>query len=401
MNNYIESRLDEAIIVFGRFLRQAGCPIGSGEIMLAINASSLIEIENREDFRQALKSCFINNYKLSPLFDQLFDIYWRNPDKIENVSDILKRLYESRLAQAEMKSMREKIEDIYQKRVEGFSNQNEKKVNEEKSFDIFLYSPDELLKKKRFDSYTNEELEEAKKFINNRKWILPKRKLRRLKPGKTAKKLDIRSTIRQNIFPSQDFIKLSWKQQKFKERPLVVLMDISGSMDHYTRILMNFIHTIYSSGNKVEAFTFGTRLTRITQHLRQKDINDSIEMINNLVKDWSGGTKIGETIQEFNLRWTRRVLGNGAVVIIITDGWDTGNTKLLNQEFDRLHRSCHRLIWLNPNLGYQDFEPITAGVQIIMKHVDDFLPIHNLRCLTDLGNILSSLSDTKKFQAQA
>jgi len=401
LNNHIESRLEDAIIVFGRFLRQAGCPIGTGEIILAITASSHIEIGNREDFRQALKSCFINNHKLSPLFDQLFDIYWRNPDKIENVSDILRKLYESRLAQAEMKSMRERIEDIYQKRVEGFTNQNEIDVNEEKSFDIFLYSPDELLKKKRFDSYTNEELEEAKKFINNRKWVLPKRKLRRLKPGKIDKKLDIRNTIRENIFPSQDFIKLSWKQPKFKERPLVVLMDISGSMDHYTRILIHFIHTIYSSGNKVEAFTFGTRLTRITQHLRQKDINDSIEMINNLVKDWSGGTKIGETLQEFNLLWTRRVLGNGAVVIVITDGWDTGNTTLLNHEFDRLYRSCHRLIWLNPNLGYQDFEPLTAGVQIIMKHVDDFLPIHNLNCLTDLGDLLSSLNYTKRFQAQA
>ena len=144
-------------------------------------------------------------HKLSTLFDQLFDIYWRNPDKLENVSDILKRLYESRLAQAEMKSMKEQIEDIYQKRVEGFKNNNEEN-DEQKSFDIFLYSPNELLKKKRFDSYTNEELEEAKKFINNQKWVLPKRKFRRLKSGKSAIKLDIRRTIRYNIFPSQDFI---------------------------------------------------------------------------------------------------------------------------------------------------------------------------------------------------
>ena len=401
MDTHIESRLEEAIIVFGRFLRQAGCPIGSGEIIKAVTASSYIPIENREDFRQALKSCLIHSHKLSTLFDQLFDIYWRNPDKLENVSDILKRLYESRLAQVEMKSMKEQIEDIYQKRVEGLKNNNEEN-DEQKSFDIFLYSPNELLKKKRFDSYTNEELEEAKKFINNQKWVLPKRKLRRLKPGKSAKKLDIRRTIRNNIFPSQDFIRLSWKQEKIKERPLVVLMDISGSMDHYTRILMHFIHTIYSSGNKIEAFTFGTRLTRITQNLKQKNVNDSIEMINDLVKDWSGGTKIGETVQEFNHRWARRVLGNGAVVLVITDGWDTGNTKQLSQEFDRLYRSCYRLIWLNPNLGYQDFEPITAGVQIIMKYVDDFLPIHNLNCLTDLGDLFSSLHyHPEKFRALA
>ena len=401
MNNHIESRIEDAIIVFGRFLRQAGCSIGSGEIMLAISASSYIEIANREDFRQTLKSCFITNHKQSILFDQLFDIYWRNPDKIENVSNILKRLNQSKFSQEMAKSMKEKIEDMYQKREEGALKNNEKESNEEKSFNIFLYSPNELLKRKRFDSFTNEELEEAKKFINNREWIIPKRKLRRLKPGKVTKKLDIRNTIRNNIFPSQDFIKLCWKQPKYKERPLVVLMDISGSMDHYTRILMHFIHTIYSSGNKVEAFTFGTRLTRVTQHLRQKDINDSIEMINNLVKDWSGGTKIGETIQEFNLRWARRVLGNGAIVILITDGWDTGNTTILNQEFNRLSKSCHRIIWLNPNLGYQDFKPLTLGVQVILKHVDDFLPIHNLNCLTDLNDLLSSLNNGKGFIAQA
>jgi len=401
LKNQIESRIEDAIIVFGRFLRQAGCQIGSGEIMLAISASSYIEIANREDFRQTLKSCFITNHKQLILFDQLFDIFWRNPDKIEKVSNILKRLHESRFSQEMAKSMRETIEDMYQKREDGVSKKNEKESNEEKSFNIFLYSPNELLKRKRFDSFTNEELEEAKKFINNREWIIPKRKLRRLKPGKVTKKLDIRNTIRNNIFPSQDFIKLCWKQPKYKERPLVVLMDISGSMDHYTRILMHFIHTIYSSGNKVEAFTFGTRLTRVTQHLRQKDINDSIEMINNLVKDWSGGTKIGETIQEFNLRWARRVLGNGAIVILITDGWDTGNTTILNQEFNRLSKSCHRIIWLNPNLGYQDFKPLTLGVQVILKHVDDFLPIHNLNCLTDLNDLLSSLNNGKGFIAQA
>jgi len=399
--NKIISRLDDAVVVFGRFLRQAGCPVGSGEIMNAINACSHIEIANRLDFRQALRVCLISNYKLLPLFDQLFDIYWRNPDKIQNVSDILRNLYQSRLAQAEIKSMKEQIKDIYKKNVEGLDSNNEDENDSEKTYDVYLYSPNEQLKKKRFDGYSDSELEEAKKFINNRKWELPKRKLRRLKPGKIPYRLDIRNTIRNNIFPSQDFVKLNWKQPKRRDRPLVVLMDISGSMDHYTRILLHFLHTISLKGNKIEGFTFGTRLTRITRFIKEKSVNDSIEKINSLVKDWSGGTKIGETIKDFNLLWARRVLGNGAVVLIITDGWDTGNSKLLNQEFDRLKKSCNRLIWLNPNLGYQDFEPLTGGVQIMMKYVDNFLPIHNLSCLTDLSDLFFSLDSNKRFRVVA
>ena len=392
----IISRLDDAVIVFGRFLRQAGCPIGSGEIMNAVHACSYIQIANRQDFRQALRVCLINNYKLLPLFDQLFDIYWRNPDKIQNVSDILRNLYKSRLADAEIKSMKEQIKDIYKNNFDGFDSDNENEKDSEKTYDTYLYSPNEQLKKKRFDSFSDSELKEAKKFINDRKWELPKRKLRRLKPGKSHYRLDIRNTIRNNIFPSQEFSKLNWKQPKIRERSLVVLIDISGSMDHYTRILIHFLHAISSKGNKIEGFTFGTRLTRITRFIKEKNVNDSIEKINSMVKDWSGGTKIGETIKDFNLIWARRILGNGAVVLIVSDGWDTGNLKLLNQEFDRLKKSCYRLIWLNPNLGYQDFEPLTGGVQVMMKYVDNFLPIHNLNCLTDLSDLFSSQNLNKR-----
>ena len=400
MNKQISSRLEDAITVFGRFLRQAGYSVGSGEIMQAVQAVNYIKIEKREDFRQALKTCLLSNYKLIPLFDQLFEIYWRNPEKIEHVSNILKRLNEPRIDFEKKNLIKENIEDIFKKQ---FSETNVPNQESDKSdkVNIHLYSPFEHLKNKRFDHYSDEELEEAKKFINKRKWELPKRKLRRLKSGRFGNKLDIRNTIRNNIFPSQDFVQLSWKKPKLKARPLIVLMDISGSMDHYTRILMHFIHAINSIGEKVEAFTFGTRLTRITKHLKKKSVNDSIEIINELVKDWSGGTKIGETIQQFNYQWARRVLGNGAVVLVITDGWDTGNIKLLGQEFDRLHRSCYRLIWLNPNLGYQDFEPITKGVQEIIQYADDFLPIHSLKCLDDLGNVLSSLHHSKSTKALA
>ena len=401
MPTVIQSRLHNAITVFGRFLRQAGWHVGTGEIMSAIEASSKIDPSNRYDFRDSLKACFITNHKMIPLFDQLFDLYWRNPDKIENVSDILRRLHRSRSNDAGLPTVKDQVKELYSKRVEGFKDKKDDKEVEEGEFDVFFYSPQEILREKRFDAYTTEEYDEAKKFIS--RWTLEfgERKLRRLEKGRSPYRLNIRDTIRKNIFPTQDFIQLDWKDRKTKQRPLVVLTDISGSMDHYSRILLHFIYTVHSVNKWVEAFTFGTRLSRITHYLRKKDANDSLELINGSVKDWSGGTKIGETLETFNRIWARRVLSGGAIVLVISDGWDTGNIELLGKETDRLHRSCHRLVWLNPNLGYEDFKPLTQGLQAILPHVDDFLPIHNLNSLIDLVDILSSMDKRTRFKAFA
>ena len=397
----IQSRLHDAITVFGRFLRQAGCQVGTGEIMGAIEATSIIDVRNREDFHQALKACFVTNHKMIPLFDQLFNLYWRNPDKIENVSDILRKLYESQSNQEDAISSKDQVKELYNKRIKELHKKTSDEETEEKELDVFLYSPEEVLREKRFDAYTSEEYEEAKKFISQWKWKFGVRTLRRLQKGSKPYRLNIRDTIRNNIFPAQDFIELHWKNRKTKQRPLVILMDISGSMDHYSRILLHFIFTVHSINKHLEAFTFGTRLTRITHYLRKKDANDALEFVNEAVQDWSGGTKIGETLAHFNRIWARRVLSGGAVVLIISDGWDTGNIELLNKEADRLHRSCHRLIWLNPNLGYEDFQPLTHGLQAIQPHVDEFLPIHNLNSLTDLVNHLSNLRKRSTFKALA
>ena len=397
----IQSRLHDAITVFGRFLRQAGCQVGTGEIMGAIEATSIIDVHNREDFHQALKACFVTNHKMIPLFDQLFDLYWRNPDRIENVSDILRKLYESQSNQEDAISSKDQVKELYNKWIKELHKKTSDEETEEKELDVFLYSPEEVLREKRFDAYTSEEYEEAKKFISQWKWVFGERTLRRLQKGSKPYRLNIRDTIRNNIYPEQDFIELHWKNRKTKQRPLVILTDISGSMDHYSRILLHFIFTVHSINKHLEAFTLGTRLTRITHYLRKKDAYDALEFVNEAVQDWSGGTKIGETLAHFNRIWARRVLSGGAVVLIISDGWDTGNIRLLSKEADRLHRSCHRLIWLNPNLGYEDFQPLTQGLQAIHPHVDEFLPIHNLNSLTDLVNHLSNLSKRSSFKALA
>jgi len=394
----VESRLHDAIASFGRFVRQAGCELGTGEIMNAVRATSYIDITNREDFKSALRATFITSHKFIPVFDQLFDLYWRNPDRLENVSDILRRLYESRLAQAELESMKQQAEQMKQRHLDSFKPREEgegKQESEDKTFDLFVYSPEEILREKRFDAYTEDELKEAKEFLNRWRWEFGEKRLRRLKPGRKRHRLNLRGTIRKNIFPTQDFVELAWRKQKWKPRPLIILCDISGSMETYTRILMHFIFTLHAINPRLEAFTFGTRLNRITHTLRHKDVDDTMDLLTTSIKDWSGGTRIGETLETFNLLWARRVLGGGAVVLIISDGWDTGNVEKLKNEIDRLHRSCHRLIWLNPNLGYDDFQPLTRGVQTLLPYTDIFLPIHNLNSLVDLGKVLATLNNRR------
>ena len=394
----VESRLHDAIASFGRFVRQAGCELGTGEIMNAVRATSYIDITNREDFKSALRATFITSHKFIPVFDQLFDLYWRNPDRLENVSDILRRLYESRLAQAELESMKQQAEQMKQRHLDSFKPREEgegKQESEDKTFDLFVYSPEEILREKRFDAYTEDELKEAKEFLNRWRWEFGEKRLRRLKPGRKRHRLNLRGTIRKNIFPTQDFVELAWREQKWKPRPLIILCDISGSMETYTRILMHFIFTLHAINPRLEAFTFGTRLNRITHTLRHKDVDDTMDLLTTSIKDWSGGTRIGETLETFNLLWARRVLGGGAVVLIISDGWDTGNVEKLKNEIDRLHRSCHRLIWLNPNLGYDDFQPLTRGVQTLLPYTDIFLPIHNLNSLVDLGKVLATLNNRR------
>ena len=394
----VESRLHDAIASFGRFVRQAGCELGTGEIMNAVRATSYIDITNREDFKSALRATFITSHKFIPVFDQLFDLYWRNPDRLENVSDILRRLYESRLAQAELESMKQQAEQMKQRHLDSFKPREEgegKQESEDKTFDLFVYSPEEILREKRFDAYTEDELKEAKEFLNRWRWEFGEKRLRRLKPGRKRHRLNLRGTIRKNIFPTQDFVELAWRKQKWKPRPLIILCDISGSMETYTRILMHFIFTLHAINPRLEAFTFGTRLNRITHTLRHKDVDDTMDLLTVSIKDWSGGTRIGETLETFNLLWARRVLGGGAVVLVISDGWDTGNVEKLKNEIDRLHRSCHRLIWLNPNLGYDDFQPLTRGVQTLLPYTDIFLPIHNLNSLVDLGKVLATLNNRR------
>jgi uncharacterized protein with von Willebrand factor type A (vWA) domain len=257
------------------------------------------------------------------------------------------------------------------------------------------YSAIERLRKKDFENYSWEEVQEAKRLMAEMRWNLGMRPTRRKTSARKGSYPDMRRLVRRNLKYGAEMIELTWREIKRKPRPLVIICDISGSMSLYSRLLLHFIHTISNGLMNVEAFVFGTRLTRITRQLKRRDVDDAVRDVSKTVQDWSGGTRIGDAIHYFNHKWARRVLGRGAVVLIISDGWDRGEAGTLQTEMDRLQHSCHRLIWLNPLLGSPDYRPLTIGMKTALPFIDNFLPAHNLDSLISLGNILASIDDSR------
>ena len=231
-------------------------------------------------------------------------------------------------------------------------------------------------------------------------WRLGTRRTRRYQPGKRGL-LDFRRSLRNSLHYGGELLEWSRRQQRYKPRPLVIIADISGSMDRYARLLLHFIYSLTSGlSHSVETFVFSTRLTRITLQLRGKEVTQAMDEVSRSVLDWSGGTRIGEAMKEFNYNWSRRVLGRSAVVLIISDGWDRGDPPLLSKEMARLQRSCFRLIWLNPLLGLPDYRPLTKGMETALPFIDDFLSVHNQLSLEILADHLFQLNERRPLRRQ-
>lgn len=377
------------LLRFGRLLRTMGVDVSLSQILDLVRAFEFVSITDRGDFYYTTRTVLINRREDRPVFDQAFAIFWRTmqqfDDPAEGAGDVdpdtLKRLRLPAEAAGD----------------EDRGDEDEKQVLER----MLSYSASESLREKDFSEMTWEEIQEAKRAIARLEWNLGMRRTRRYARGRKGR-LDLRRVIRDNLAHGGEPISLSYRSRSERPRPLVVLCDVSGSMERYSRMLLHFAHSL-SHGLKdvdVEAFVFGTRLTRITHHLRHKDIDESLDEVSDSVEDWSGGTRIGESIKRFNFEWTRRVLGRGAVVLIISDGWDRGDTDLLEREMARLQRSCHRLIWLNPLLGMDEYEPIQQGMAAALPYVDDFLPVHNLESLEQLAGTLSEVGSLRPTRKQ-
>jgi hypothetical protein len=251
------------------------------------------------------------------------------------------------------------------------------------------YSAEELLRRKDFEDLTWSETEQVKRLLQQAPWRIAERRTRRLRPNRSGL-VDLRRTARHSIRSGGELMRLLHRQPRLRRRPLVLLCDVSGSMERYSRLLLIFAHAI-ARREDVETFVFSTRLTRVTRMLRRRDLDRALGEVGKTVHDFSGGTRIGQAVAEFNRRWARRVLGHGAVVILVSDGWDRGDPEQLAVELSRLRRMSHRLIWLNPLLGSEGYEPVTRGMAAALPHTDDFLAAHNVQALDELGELLAGL----------
>ncbi|TMC17237.1 MAG: VWA domain-containing protein [Chloroflexi bacterium] len=378
-----------------------------------------VDITNKEDFYNTLKCSLLAKHEQEALFNQMFLYYWymrdRQNNKGENPRGAAKRdERQMRLPPSERKRLAEHLNANEQQRKDLRSEMRQserprrahERIDEEDDDDNAqpqgtAYSAIEMLRKKDFESFTWEEVQEAKKLMAEMRWHLGQRPTHRKAPSRKGSYPDMRRIVRRNLKYGAEILELTWRETKQKPRPLVIICDISGSMSLYSRLLLHFIHTISNGLMNVEAFVFGTRLTRITRQLKKRDVDDAVRDVSRSVQDWSGGTRIGDALHYFNHYWARRVLGRGAVVLVISDGWDRGEAGVLEVEMDRLQHSCHRLIWLNPLLGSPDYRPLTIGMRTALPYIDNFLPAHNLDSLINLGNLLATIDDSRPERSAA
>jgi uncharacterized protein with von Willebrand factor type A (vWA) domain len=373
------------LLLFGRVLRKLGLDINPGRMMDLVSALDHIEIGSKYDFFYAARTLLVHEREDLPLFDEAFELFWRKPAESWDVQ-----------WQGLSRRRRPTKPVVTPPPLKDESSANGDSDSEPKEPLTIVevtrtYSDREVLRHKDFAQMSAEESDAIKELMSHLRWKISERRTRRRRPGK-GEMLDLRRTLRRSLRAGGEIFQWSYREPKRKPRPLVIIADISGSMERYTRILLHFIYGMKASLTQpVEAFVFSTRLTRITRPLQIRDLDLALRNVGVLVNDWAGGTRIGESLKYFNFEWGRRVLGRGAVVLIISDGWDRGDVALLDREMARLKRNCHRVIWLNPLLGAPEYEPLTRGIQAALPHIDHFLPVHNLASLEDLADRLANL----------
>lgn len=381
------SKLAVNIMHFARVLRRAGLPAGPGQTLEAVRAVEAVGIRNRDDFYWALHAVFVTRRDQREIFDQAFHVFWRNPQLLERMlSMVLPALrYEPDIPREQLSP---RVAEAMNPRRAGQTTSPPEEQDEIEIDAAMTWSGRESLQAMDFEKMSNEDVDAAKAAMRTMQMPIRPVKTRRFRPDPAGRRADMRATLRASL-RGAGVIPLRRRTRRQHPTPVVVLCDISGSMSRYSRMLIHFMHALTNDRDRVSSFLFGTRLTNITRQLRNKDVDAALSGVGEAAEDWSGGTRIGECLTAFNRDWSRRVLAQGAIVLLITDGLERDNTGILTAAMDRLARSCRRLIWLNPLLRYDEYEPRAQGAKAILPHVDEFRPVHNLDSLAQLADALS------------
>ena len=381
-------RLAENVMHFARVLRNAGMPVGPDRVHTALAALQVAGLESKRDFHAVLSACLIDRVEHRELFDQAFVLFWRDPDLMGRMRALLlPKVHVKEGAQPPPPENRRLGDALFPhppNRPPEQPEQDEVQINAE-----LTWNDREVLRQADFDTMTADEWRAAKRALAQLKLVFEPLPTRRMRPAAHPGRVDWRSTLAAMARHGGELQDLRWRRPRARPAPLVLLADISGSMSRYTRMLLHFAHALGQADARVESFVFGTRLTRTTRLLKSRDPDLAVGQVTRAVQDWSGGTRITDCLREFNRRWARRVLPGSATLLLVTDGLEHGDTAALAFEMDRLHKSCRRLIWLNPLLRFDRFEPRAGGIKAMLPHVDLFLPAHNLDSLAQLVQVLA------------
>jgi uncharacterized protein with von Willebrand factor type A (vWA) domain len=374
-------RIADNIVYFARALRVAGLPVGPATVVDAIRAVETAGIAAREDFYWTLHAVFVKKREHRAVFHEAFELFWRERGLIDKMIALFSPVAPARPSEPE------KPRAGQSRAAEALANRLTRREEIEKpqlELDARLsISRREVLQTKDFAQMTADELAEAKRALQNFRLPDDRIETRRLRAARRGR-IDPRRTLRTSLRVGGDIIVPEFRAKSRVRPPIVAICDISGSMSQYSRLMLHFLHALTEQRRRVHSFVFGTRLTNVTRHLKLKDPDEALMGCSDAVKDWAGGTRIASALHAFNRDWSRRVLGQGATVLLITDGLERDSEEDLGRETDRLHRSCRRLVWLNPLLRFEGFEARARGVRAMLPHVDEFRSAHSLQAIGDL-----------------
>ena len=392
------SRLLDNLLIFGGVLRRAGVQVHAGRLAELVAALRYVDLGARDDVYHTCRALLVHRQDQMAIFDLAFAVFWR-----EHHGERTARHATGARAAEPGPSAVETAQVLAQDELDRIAGAGaalglERIVDEAPDGDVSAgearlktWSDAGTLAGKDFAAFTADELAEARAALSQLVWRPGERRTRRWVRGRGAR-VDLRRAIAGSLRSGGDVVKLPRRKRRVRPRPLVLLCDVSGSMERYSRMLLQFAHTLTQRHQRVETFLFSTRLTRVTTQLRAAGPDEALAAVFGSVSDWSGGTRIGAVVKEFHQRWSRRVLHGGPIALLISDGWDRGDPVELGQQIARLQRSCHRLIWLNPLIGTADYAPLTRGLQAALPFVDDFLPVRTLTNLAQLAIHLNTLA---------